>query len=145
MQHTVWMNSNTVEKSKKDKIQDHIGNNPSCFCCFSTAVAEIRDPLGAHCLSVLLGLGDGSGRHGLIPNAGHQSLRTERIHTKMGGALFLTSRSSTSKKNLLYYTDSPPQRALAELCACINWRSESDSSTKPKISEHTVGEDTKGV
>ena len=35
------------------------------------AVAEVGDSLGAPGLSVLSGLGDGSGRDGLLSNAGH--------------------------------------------------------------------------
>lgn len=65
--------------------------------CFLSAVAEIRDPLGAPGLQVLPGLRDGSGWHGLVPDAGHQSLWTERVHTEMGGPLLLTSSKQKQK------------------------------------------------
>lgn len=43
------------------------------FAFFSPpAVAEVGDTLGAPRLSVLSGLGDGSGRDGLLSDAGHQ-------------------------------------------------------------------------
>lgn len=38
------------------------------------AVAEVGDPPGAPGVPVLPGLGDGSGRLGLVPHAGHQPL-----------------------------------------------------------------------
>lgn len=38
------------------------------------AVAEVGYPPGAPGVPVLLGLGDGSGRLGLVPHAGHQPL-----------------------------------------------------------------------
>lgn len=44
------------------------------LCVLPPAVAEVWDSLGAPRLSVLSGLGDGSGRDGLLSNAGHQPL-----------------------------------------------------------------------
>ncbi|CAF96036.1 unnamed protein product, partial [Tetraodon nigroviridis] len=54
------------------------------------ALAEVGDPPGAPGVPVLPGLGDGSGWDGLVPHAGHQPLRTERVHTEMGRPLLLT-------------------------------------------------------
>lgn len=44
------------------------------LCVFPAAVAEVGHSPGAPGLSLLPGLGDGSGRDGLLPNAGHQPL-----------------------------------------------------------------------
>lgn len=44
------------------------------FVYLHPAVAEVGDPPGAPRLSVLPGLGDGSGRDGLLSHAGHQPM-----------------------------------------------------------------------
>lgn len=44
------------------------------FVFLHPAVAEVGDPPGAPRLSVLPGLGDGSGRDGLLSHAGHQPM-----------------------------------------------------------------------
>lgn len=83
-----------------------------CWQCFlpllflPPAVAEVGDSLGAPRLSVLPGLGDGSGRDGLLSNAGHQPLWTERVHTEMGSPLLLTLQPPPPPRDL-----SPPLAA----------------------------------
>lgn len=111
-----------------------------CFCSCPAAVAEIRDSLGAHRVSILPGLGDGSGRHGLVPHAGHQPLRTERLYTEMGSSLLLTSWPWASR-NLLYHSDSPPARALTQRSTSTDRSSGSDVSTELKTTAQKHDED----
>lgn len=80
---------------------------------FLAAVAEIRDSPGAPGLQVLPGLGDGPGRHGLVSDAGHQSLWTERLHTEMGGPLLLTPSTRLLPRINLSLQQSPH---------CTTWR-----------------------
>lgn len=67
----------------------------SFVCVSPPALAEVWDSLGAPRLSVLPGLGDGSGRDGLLSNAGHQPLWTECVHTEMGSPILLTPNPVT--------------------------------------------------
>lgn len=46
----------------------------SCGVFVVAAMAEVRNPPGAPRVPLLPGLGDGSGRNGLVSDVGHQSV-----------------------------------------------------------------------
>ena len=92
------------------------------------AVAEVGDTLGAPRLSVLSGLGDGSGWDGLLSDAGHQPVWTERVHTEVGGPLLLTPDPVT-----FHLPEKPApspitaSKTWAETAALTEWRCMSPS------------------